>query len=280
MKTHTLVTLLLFALIAIPGYSQQNDSSSSAPATSATQIPAPQLPDTALPPLPGPPKDFWEGSDPSFGNLITHPITTKKYVLRHTQPIKDRLNELDELTTGNTKAVKDVDARAQQGLQLASERTTLADQHATEAGSKADAAKLAATQATTHVSSTERMVSNLDRYHAGAQTEIRFAAGQTVLSKSAKEALDKMAADLKGQHNYVVEVRGYTPTHGSAGVSASLKMADSVARYLVLNHEIPLYRIYTEGMGDAPVPGEAKHVRSSRVEINVLKNDVLTAAQH
>jgi outer membrane protein OmpA-like peptidoglycan-associated protein len=53
-------------------------------------------------------------------------------------------------------------------------------------------------------------------------------------------------------------------------------MADSVARYLVLNHEIPAYRIYAVGMGNAPVIGEegtaAKHSSGNRVEISVLRN--------
>jgi outer membrane protein OmpA-like peptidoglycan-associated protein len=58
-------------------------------------------------------------------------------------------------------------------------------------------------------------------------------------------------------------------------------MADSVVRYLVLNHEIPVYRIYVVGMGNAPVPStgteeQAKNKRTSggRVEISLLKNDL------
>jgi hypothetical protein len=34
-------------------------------------------------------------------------------------------------------------------------------------------------------------------------------------------------------------------------------MADSVARYLVTEHQVPLYRIYRTGLGKAPKPGEA-----------------------
>ena len=56
-------------------------------------------------------------------------------------------------------------------------------------------------------------------------------------------------------------------------------MAESVVRYLVLNHEIPVYRIYLVGMGNAPVPADgrdakAKHVSGGRVEISLLKNDL------
>jgi hypothetical protein len=58
-------------------------------------------------------------------------------------------------------------------------------------------------------------------------------------------------------------------------------MAESVVRYLVLNHDIPVYRIYIVGMGNAPTPasasaGEAKPKRiiGGRVEVSLLKNNL------
>ena len=48
-------------------------------------------------------------------------------------------------------------------------------------------------------------------------------------------------------------------------------MADSVVRYLVLNQEIPAYRIYVIGMGNDP---GAKRASGTRVEISLLKNDL------
>src|SRR3984957_377060 len=182
-KTNTLLTaLFLSSLLALPAFAQQ-----SAPANqSATSGTAPT---PMLEPLPADhPTDFWDGDDPNLVNLVTHPFASKKYVQRMTRPLKDRLNELDEITTTNTSAIKDVDARAQHGLQLASEKTSLADQHAGDAATKAQLAQTAATQATSNVSTAEQMVGNLDQYKAGAQTEILFRPGQTVLSKQAKDA--------------------------------------------------------------------------------------------
>src|SRR5450631_2222527 len=76
---------------------------------------------------PSTPKDFWDGDDPNFVNLVTHPFASKKYVQRQVGPIRDRINELDQLTSENSKSIKDVDSRATQGLQMASEKTSLAD---------------------------------------------------------------------------------------------------------------------------------------------------------
>jgi|SRR5579863_7127207 outer membrane protein OmpA-like peptidoglycan-associated protein len=273
MNNRIFAGLLLSAVLAIPGFAQQNGSA--APATSTSQ--------STLEPLPAQtPTDFWDGDEPNLVNLVTHPFANKKFVQRMTRPIKDRLNELDEITTSNTAAIKDVDARAQHGIQLASEKTSLADQHASDAATKAQLAQTAATQASTRVSTAEQLVGNIDQYKGEAQTEILFRPGQSALSKPAKDALDVMAAPLKDQRSYIIEVRGFSSGHGQAAIAASQKMADSVVRYLVLNHQIPVYRIYMVSMGNAPADVEgtaAKHSSGGRVEINVMKNDLVSSAK-
>jgi outer membrane protein OmpA-like peptidoglycan-associated protein len=177
-----------------------------------------------------------------------------------------------------------VDARAQQGIQLASAKANEADQHAVDAGNKAQAAQQTAQQANTRLSSVEQVVGNIDQYQASTQTEIRFKPGQSVLSKNAKDALDEMATPLKTQHGYIVEVQGFSSGHGQTAIQNSQKMAESVVRYLVLTHDIPVYRIYLVGMGNAPTPatdtGDAKamHTSGGRVEISLLKNNLETLA--
>jgi outer membrane protein OmpA-like peptidoglycan-associated protein len=282
MKNRIFMTLLGCILLALPGFAQQTNSNSGAqPAANGS---APQSAGDREPLPPDTPKDFWDGDDPNFVNLVTHPFASKKYVQRQVAPIRDRINELDELTTENAKAIKDVDGRAQQGIQLASEKSSLADQHATDAGNKAQLAQTAATQAATRVSTAEQMVGSLDQYKGTGQTEIRFRAGQTALSKSAKDALDEMAAPLKDQRSYIIEVRGFSSGRGHVAIASSQKMADSVVRYLVLNHQIPVYRIYEMSMGNAPVAGTsgtmAKHTTGGRVEINLMKNDLVGSLQH
>jgi outer membrane protein OmpA-like peptidoglycan-associated protein len=213
-----------------------------------------------------------------------NPFARKKYVQRQTGPIRDRLNELDELTAANSKMIKDVDSRAQEGIRLASSKADQADQHATDAGNKAQLAQTTATQANTRLTSVEQVVSNIDQYKATNQTEIRFRPGQTVLSNNAKSALDDLATPLKSQRGYIVEVQGFSSGHGQAAIATSQKMAESVVRYLVLNHDIPVYRIYVVGMGNAPVQSAnaddqtqgkaAKRTSGGRVEISLLKNDL------
>ncbi|MGB2607220.1 MAG: OmpA family protein, partial [Candidatus Sulfotelmatobacter sp.] len=208
-----------------------------------------------------------------------NPFARKNYVKRQTEPIRDRINELDDLTAANSKSIKDTDSRAQAGIKMASDKANEADQHAIDAGNKASMAQQSAQQASNRIQTVETVVSNIDQYKASNQTEIRFKPGQTVLSKNAKDALDEMANTVKGQKGYIIEVQGFSSGRGQVAISNSQKMAESVVRYMVLNHDIPVYRIYLVGMGNAPVAGEdqdakTKRISGGRVEISLLKNDL------
>jgi len=267
MNNRLLFALPLAAVLAFPAIAQTTSSTQTQPAaTSASTDNA-----TGKAPLQTPSREgFW-------GRI--NPFARKNYVKRQTEPIRDRVNELDELTSGNTKAIKDTDSRAQAGIKLASDKADAADQHAVDAGNKATAAQQTAQQVTTRVQTVETVVGNIDQYKASNQTEIRFRPGQTVLSKNAKDALDTMASGVKGQRGYIIEVQGFSSGKGQTAITTSQKMAESVVRYLVLNHEIPVYRIYLVGMGNAPVPtddatAKTKRVSGGRVEISLLKNDL------
>ena len=126
MKKYTILAVLLAAILAVPAFAQSNSATQTPAAT-----PSATRPDTATgkdPLQPETREGFWGRANP---------FARKKYVARQTEPIRDRINELDELTASNTKAIKDTDARAQAGIQLASSKATEADQHAIEAGNKA-----------------------------------------------------------------------------------------------------------------------------------------------
>lgn len=277
MNNRLFIALPLAALLAMPVVAQSTSSDQSQPA--ATQQSQSTSTDsnssngnaTGKAPLAAPSREgFW-------GRV--NPFARKKYVQRQTEPIRDRVNELDELTSANSKQIKDVDSRAQQGIKLASDKANEADQHAIEASNKATQAQQTATQVNGRVQNVENVVSNIDQYKASNQTEIRFRPGQTVLSKNAKDALDQMATSVKGQRGYIIEVQGFSSGKGQTAITTSQKMAESVVRYLVLNHDIPVYRIYLVGMGNAPLPSsdetaKSKRISGGRVEISLLKNDL------
>jgi outer membrane protein OmpA-like peptidoglycan-associated protein len=271
MNSRILFTLPLAAVLAFPALAQTSPSSSDQSATPAASQPASTDTATGKQPLQPPSREgFW-------GRV--NPFARKNYVKRQTDPIRDRVNELDDLTAANSKNIKDTDARAQAGIQLASNKANEADQHAIEAGNKATMAQQSAQQATTRIQTVETVVGNIDQYKASNQTEIRFKPGQTMLSKNAKDALDEMANTVQGQHGYIIEVQGFSSGKGQIAIQNSQKMAESVVRYMVLSHEIPVYRIFLVGMGNAPIAGtdadaKTKHISGGRVEISLLKNDL------
>jgi outer membrane protein OmpA-like peptidoglycan-associated protein len=268
MKSRILITLPLAAVLALPAFAQTSSTQTQTATPTTTQST-----DTATgkQPLQAPAREgFW-------GRV--NPFARKTYVRRQTDPIRDRVNELDDLTAANSKAIRDTDSRAQAGIKLASDKANEADQHAIDAGNKATVAQQTAQQATTRIQTVETVVGNIDQYKASNQTEIRFKPGQTVLSKNAKDALDEMANTVKGQRGYIIEVQGFSSGKGQIAISNSQKMAESVVRYMVLSHEIPVYRIYLVGMGNAPAAGadadaKTKHISGGRVEISLLKNDL------
>jgi outer membrane protein OmpA-like peptidoglycan-associated protein len=278
MKISMLFTLPLAAGLVLPAVAQQTTSDSqqaaTTSATSGSQS-AESVQDassdqnlSARQPLqPEVREGFW-------GKM--NPFARKKYVQRQLTPVRDRVNELDDLTAENSRQIKDVDARAQQGIRQADAKATLADQHAIDAGNRAQQANETATQASNRLNTVEHVVGNIDQYQPATQTEIRFRSGQTVLSSKDRQALDEMTADLKDQKGYIIEVQGFSRGAGQAGIQNSQAMANSVVRYLVEKNDVPVYRVFVMGMGNAKLPAEDGSTArvGNRVEISLLKNDV------
>jgi len=280
MTRNTILSLALMGTLAMPALAQNQSSPSSQP--QATQSTSQDNQQTNAQGTSSTSNETATGKDPLqnsrkegfWGHL--NPFARKKYVQRQLDPVRGRVNELDELTAANTRMIKDVDARATEGIRVASLRANEADQHAIDAGNRAQLAHQTATQATERLNSVQKVVTNIDQFQTSSEAEIRFRPGQTALSKKAKDALDDMATPLKSQKGYVIQVRGFAPGSGAAAVQNSRKIADSVVRYLVLQHEIPVYRIFPVGMGNAPEKTEDGKTRrvsgGGRVEIALLKN--------
>jgi outer membrane protein OmpA-like peptidoglycan-associated protein len=286
MKSRILFTFPLAVGLMLPAVAQQapaanqqpsaassqgsSQSSSSSSSTSLSPSVSSDQNMTAHQPLePDMRQGFW-------GKM--NPFARKKYVQRQLSPIRNRVNELDDLTAANAKDIKDVDARAQEGIRQASAKATEADQHATAASNRAQQANQTALQASNRLNTVEQVVGNIDQYQPANQTEIRFRPGQTGLSVKAKAALDDMTANLKDQKGYIIEVQGFSTSYGRVGIANSQALADSVVRYLVEKNEIPVYRVFVLGMGNARVAasdeGAPKSAHGNRVEISLLKNGV------
>jgi hypothetical protein len=63
---------------------------------------------------------------------------------------------------------------------------------------------------------------------------------------------------------------------GNNGIQSSRRLTEAVDRYLVVEHEIPVYRLRAVALGNAPVTGmdsdETKPVKVSCVRIRLMEN--------
>jgi outer membrane protein OmpA-like peptidoglycan-associated protein len=180
-----------------------------------------------------------------------NPFARKKWVRRQVDPIRDRTNELDQLQAKNANDIKDVDQRAQAGISKAMMAANTADQHASDAANRANAAQSTATTASSRAESLNGTVSNLDQYQQVSSVDVKFPKGRTTLGKQGKDDLQQLAQQLGTEKGYIIEITGYS----RGGVQSSQAMADAVARYLVTEQQVPLYRIYRSGLGRAPKAG-------------------------
>lgn len=202
-----------------------------------------------------------------------NPLARKKWVHRQVDPVKDRVNELDELQAKNANDIRDVDSRATAGVNRAMTAANTADSHAQDAANRANAANTLAGNADTKTTALNGTVANLDQYQQVTATSVKFAAGRTTLGPKAKTDLDDVATKLAAEKGYILEVQGYS----RAGVTTSQAMADSVVRYLVTEHQVPIYRIYRTGMGKQTAQvADGEKPLANGVQVTLLHNSLAT----
>jgi len=218
------------------------------------------------------------------GMLLSTGCATKNYVRKEVTPVVDKVNELDELTARNTNAIRDVDARAQQGIAGVNAKSAEAEQKAQVAGTKAGEAQTIASNAVTRAQKLSDVVANLDNYQPVAEAAVHFGFNQANLTKRAKEALDQFAAEVPNAKGYIVELTGGADSVGDRQYNYMLseRRASAVVQYLLANHNIPAHKIYVIGLGEdkevAPNSSAKGRAQNRRVEVRLLANKLNEAA--
>jgi outer membrane protein OmpA-like peptidoglycan-associated protein len=265
-----LAVLLLASAVAIPVIGQQPAAApqSTAPAA-ASSTPS----SSANPANTNEKEGFW-------GRV--NPCARKVWVKKRIDPINDRLTELDALNAKNSKDIQDVDSRAQAGIKQAQTAAEAANQTATAAGTQAQQASATAQGASGHVNQLNTTVSGLDQFHQVTEAEITFRGGLPKLSDDARKQLDDLATTVNGQKGYILEIEAHAPGAGSVGIQNSERLAEAVKRYLVTEHNIPVYRMHAVALGNAlsadassPEPGaKPVRVKTSTVHIRLMENSL------
>jgi hypothetical protein len=261
--------VLLASALVVPAVAQQTQPSSSdtqntPPAATSQQ---PSSPSNAMP---SDKEGFW-------GHV--NPFARKKWVKKRLDPINDRLTELDQVNAKNASDIKDVDARAQAGIQKAQSTADAANQAATAAGTQAQNASTVAQGASGHVDKINGTVNGLDQYHQISDVDVPVRSA--ILSKDAKAQLDTLASSLAGHQGYIVEIEAHAPGAGAVGIQNSQRLAESVERYLVTEHQIPVYRMHFVALGNAPIETagadpntKPARIRTGSVHIRLMENSL------
>jgi len=211
-----------------------------------------------------------------------NPMARKKWVKKQIDPLNDRLNELDQVNARNAQQIKDVDQRAQAGIRQAQSTADAANQAATAAGQQAQNANNSAQQASNHVNKIGDTVNGLDQYHQVTDFEVKFRPGTSTMTADSKDQLDKLAASLTGRDGYILEMDAQAPGNGSVGIQSSQRLAEAVERYLVTDHQIPIYRMHSVALGNMQVASNdqseenahPEHVRTRTVHVRLMENSL------
>ena len=152
-----------------------------------------------------------------------------------------RVDELAEVNKRIESAIKDIDGRAQSGIQSVQSKASEADQKAMAADQKAVEAQQMAKSAEAKISTAEsgvnQKIGNIDSYKPVENASVNFKFNQAELSDEAKAALDQIAAKVTGSKGYVLEIQGFTDNVGSEeyNLALSQKRSENVVHILSSN---------------------------------------------
>lgn len=237
-------------------------------------------------------------------SLLGTGCATKKYVAKQVSPVEahvasveskndaknadqdktiaDQGKQVGDLETDLSRTkerLTDTDSKAVAAGQAAAAANQAAAQANSAAGSaqrSADGARSAADQAQQNVTRLERTVDGMNKFEMTKSVTVLFPINESKLSAEDKKDLDDFARQTDGLQRYMIEIQGFTDKTGSASTNVALSnaRADSVARYLVNEHKIPLHEISMLGSGYAlPVADDKTRdgrKQNRRVEIRLF----------
>lgn len=202
---------------------------------------------------------------------------TKKYVAKQTDPINQKINEVDKNQQGTQKQLESDEPK----ISAAQEKADSADNRAGDALGRADAASKKADQVRSDLrNELSERIANIDDYKPAGDVTVLFKFNSAKLTDDAKQQLDQLGKGQVGSmKRYFVAIQGYTDKVGTAeyNLELSRRRAEAVQNYLVMQHNVPVYRIQIVGLGkDKPLNDEKTRddrQKNRRVEVTVFSAD-------
>ena len=216
-----------------------------------------------------------EGRGNGSGELLAEKVRFNDSDLRVARAVESRAAPLEDRASNTETKLSQVEQNAQR---LSGQMDELAAVANTAKGG-AKAAQETADSAVSGVNATNERISALDDYVPQTVLAVNFRVGSSMLSTDSKAKLDELATKALNSKGYVLEVSGFADASGSVDRNRALsqRRADTVIRYLVENHQIPLRRIVTPyGFGESNPVAENNsrtgRAQNRRVEVKLLVN--------
>ena len=216
-----------------------------------------------------------EGTGDASGNLLADKIRFNESDLRTAHTLEANIVPVESRVGTAENRIGEAEQNAQRMSGQVDELAAVSN----AARGGAAAAQETADQAVQGVNVANDRINTLDDYTPEKSIQINFKLRSAVLTPDAKQSLDQVAEYAKTAKGFVIEVTGYAYESRDKNVNRQLSQqrAESVVRYLVENHNIPLRRILTPfGYGAMnPVADNTTRegrAENRRAEVRVLVN--------
>jgi OmpA-OmpF porin, OOP family len=222
-----------------------------------------------------------DGSSDSLGQVRAQTITVDGDDLEASQMIQAGLHPTAEQVAANVVAIENnrQDIASNQQNIAANKGNIAANKQAIDAHSQRIEKNIKNIQ-----ENTDRF-NRLDDYDVKDEANVKFKAASSTISKEDKEELKKLAQTAMGLNGYIIEVKGFADSSGSASMNDSLSenRAKAVVGYLIRECNVPVWRIVAPGaMGEfqpaASNESAAGRAENRRVEVKILVNKGVAGA--
>lgn len=222
-----------------------------------------------------------EGRGDASGNLVADKVRFTDADLRAARTLEANIVPVENRVGTAEGRIAETEQNAQR---MSGQLEELAAVSNAAAGG-AVAAQEAADRAVQGVQVANERINAIDDYTPEQSINVNFKLRSAVLTPEAKTSLDQVAQYAKNAKGFLIEVTGYAYESRDKNVNRQLseRRAESVVRYLVENHNIPLRRILTPfGYGAMNPVADNKtregRIENRRAEVRVLVNRGLTGA--
>jgi OmpA-OmpF porin, OOP family len=216
-----------------------------------------------------------EGTYNDKNELVAKSVRFKGNDLQRAEAIEAGMHETKVQAQQNQEELeKQKAALQQQQAHLKQQQSQLTEQQARIAANKAA------------IDAAVARFGQLDDYYIFDETTVYFGNGQVKVDPKYNSQLMALTNKAKTIEGYMIEVKGYASTTGSAALNQKLSedRANSVTNILIQQGRIPLTRMLAPGaMGESEQVGNEKttegQAENRRVVVRVLQNKAIAGAK-